>query len=96
MAITNVINGVTTAVAIGAATAFTITEPTTILADGLKVGENVVVWRLGPSGSYVPATNKEGSIVLSAVPNMAVLDAAGTYKMTKGVTEANVYAGYGY
>lgn len=99
MAITNVIGtsggaGVSAAVLLADATAFTITEPTTLLADGLLVGENLIVYRLGPSGEYKPATNKDGAIVLSAYPNTALLDAPNTYKVPKPITSGEVHVGY--
>lgn len=94
MAITNVIDGVTTVVVIGDATPFSITDPTSITADNFAVNEIAIVWRLGPSGEYVPATNSFGTIILSAVPNMAVLDAPATYKITKTETDVAAYVGY--
>ena len=96
MAITVLINGVDTAVALGDATSFDITEPTPILADYMEEGEVALVYRLGPSGSYVAATNKNGAIYLSSRPNIALLEAAGTYKITKEATANEVYIGYGY
>jgi hypothetical protein len=94
MAITKVINGVTTAVDLATATAFSITDPTTITADNFAVGEYAIVHRLGPSGEYRPATNRDGSIVLSALPNIVLLDAPATYKVTKTVTAVAAYVGY--
>jgi hypothetical protein len=95
MAITNVIDGVSEAVDLASATAFEITEATPILADNFEVGEIARVYRLGPSGEYKPATNKDGWIVLSWAPNMVLLEAPGTYKIDKTVTDGLGYVGYG-
>lgn len=94
MAITNVIDGVTTAVSLESATAFELIDTTTVYADYFKIDEVAIVHRLGPSGNYLPATNKSGSIVLSAYPNMAVLEPA-WYKITKTETSLEAYVGYG-
>lgn len=94
MAITNVIDGVDEAVAVGDATEFSITEATTITADYFGRGEIARVYRLGPSGGYIAATNKDGSIWLSDIPNTVVLDAPGTYKIDKDVTNVAAYVGY--
>ena len=93
---TNVINGVTAAVAIGAATSFTVAEGSikVVIADGFAVGESAMIWRLGPSGSYVAATNKDGAMTLSNIPNMLILDVQGTYKVTKTATAEAAYVGY--
>lgn len=95
MAITVVITNETDPVSLAVATSFSITEPTPILADNLAVDEYALVYRLGPSGEYKPATNKDGTIFLSWAPNTAVLDAAGTYKITKTLSSTGVYVGYG-
>jgi len=94
MAITNVIDGVTAVVAVAAATSFTIAGAATITADNFLVGEYAFVYRLGPSGAYVVATNERGAIVLSAIPNTAVIDGPGTYKIGKTLTTSAAYVGY--
>lgn len=95
MDITNVIDGVTEAVDLTSATSFEITDATPILADNFEVGEVALVYRLGPSGDYKAATNKDGTIFLSWAPNIALLEAPGTYKITKTVTSGTAYVGYG-
>ncbi len=97
MAITKVIDGVSAAKALPAAItdAFQITEVTGIFADNFGVGENAIVYRLGPSGSYKVATNKDGAIVLSAFPNTALLEAPGWYAITKDATAVAAHVGYG-
>ena len=95
MAITNVINGIKTAVLIADATAFTVVDPTTATADGFSGGEFAQVFRLGPNGGYSAATNKDGYIILSVFPNTVLLDAPATYKIIKTETVNNAYVGYG-
>jgi len=94
MAITNVINGVQAAVDVAAATAFPVTGPTTITADGFAIGEFAQVFRLGPNAAYSAATNKDGYIILSVFPNMALIDTPGSYKIIKTATVAAAYVGY--
>ena len=99
MAITNVTGtsggaGVTAAVTLASATEITLTAPGIILADNLPVGKNAIVYRRGPSGSFLPATNKEGAIVLSAFPNMVVVEGPAVYKVTKDATSVEVHIGY--
>ena len=94
MAITNVINKIEAAVAIGAATEFAITTAALITVSNFAVDENAIVWRKGPSGNYEAATNKDGTIILSAIPNTAKVEGPGLFKITKDATAAEAYAGY--
>lgn len=95
MAQAKVIDGVTAIVALAGATAFTPTGPFVIDAVGLAVGEYVILNRLMSDEDYWPATNDKGPIVLSAFPNTVVVDAGGTYKITKPtVTAAAVTVGW--
>jgi hypothetical protein len=89
----NVIDGVSEAVTLANATEQVITDKVIVYADGLEGFEHVDVYRLGPSGGYVEATNAKGRIILSKYPNMVELP-AGTYKFVKGKTAAEVYLGY--
>ncbi len=72
MAITVVIDGVTAAVTLASATEFAISAAALVTADYLEVGQNAIVYRKGPSGDSLPATNKDGAIALSAFTNTAV------------------------
>jgi hypothetical protein len=92
--ITKLIDAETAAVDLATATAFEVTFATSLTADYMSVGEIALVYRLGGSGDYLPATNKDGSIYLSAFPNMVLLDIPGQYKVTKGVTQEEVTIGY--
>lgn len=83
MAQTKVIDAVTAVVALAGATAFTTTSAFTLDAVGLKVGEFVILHRLMSDGNYHVATNDKKAVVLSAFPNTIVVDAPGTYKVTK-------------
>jgi len=93
MAITNVIDGVAVAVDEATAVSFAVTSASLLTADNFALGENARVLRLGPSGDYIPATNKDGAIVLSAIPNMALLEGPARYKVTKDVTVLDGYVG---
>lgn len=94
MAQAKVIDGVTAVVALAGATAFTPTGPFVIDAVGLAVGEYLILNRLMTDGNYKPATNEKGPIVLSAFPNTVVVEAPGTYKLTKPTVTAAVTAGW--
>jgi len=94
MAITVIVNGVKTAVAIAAATDIPATKDTLVTADGFGVGEVAQVFRLGPSTSYHAYMNESGPVVLSAIPNTVKLPAPGVYRIVKPVTVANAYLGY--
>ena len=93
MAITVVIDGVTAAVTLASAIEFPISSRALVTADYLKVGQNAIVYRKGPSGNYLPATNEKGAIALSAYPNTAVIDGPGLYKITKDLSD-EAYVGY--
>lgn len=94
MALTKVMDGITAAVDLDGATSFTLAGPGVVDAVGLKVGQSVIVNKLMSDGVYHPLTNRKRSIVLSNFPNVEIIDAAGTYKLTKPqVTEA-VTCGY--
>ena len=95
MAIT-VIEALSTAdaVAAGVDTQFATTGPFTLYADYLEVNQNVILLRLGPSGDYLAATNKAGAIVLSAFPNMAYVEAGGSFQIKKDASSADVAVGY--
>jgi len=94
MAITVVITNETAAVDLATAIAFTITDVALVTADNIGRDESVIIYRLGPSGDYKPATNQFGAIVLSDLPNTVKLDGPGTFKAVKTVTELGAYVGY--
>lgn len=94
MAVTVVISNETAAVDLAAATAFTISDVALVTADNVGEGEHVLIYRLGPSGDYKPATNQFGTIVLSGLPNTVKLDGPGTFKAVKTVTKLGAYVGY--
>jgi hypothetical protein len=95
MAITAIIEDETAAVS-GAATEFTTTSRGFWLTgDYFAPGESALVERVGPSGDYQPATNKDGQIYLSANPNTIFCDLpAGTYRINKTVTALPASVGY--
>jgi hypothetical protein len=89
----NVIDGVSDAVTLANASVETLLDTTIVYADGLGAAEFVEIYRLGPSGAYIEATNKFGRIVLSKYPNTVELPAA-TYKFVKAKTATVVHVGY--
>lgn len=94
MAQTKVVDAVTAVIALAGATAFSPTGPFVIDAVGLAVGEYLILNRLMTDGNYKPATNDKGAIVLSVHPNTVVVDAPGTYKLTKPTVTSAVTAGW--
>lgn len=94
MALAKVIDGVTAVVALAGATAFTPTGPFVLDAVGLTVGQFVILNKLNSDGTYRPVTNEKGAIVLSAIPNTVVVEALGTYKVTKPTVTAAVTVGW--
>lgn len=82
------------AVPASAATEFTTTGPFVLYADYFEVGQNAVLYRKGPSGDFLPATNVDGGIVVSALPNTAYVDAAGIFRIKKDATSASAKVGY--
>lgn len=85
---------VAAAVPAGAPTQFVTTGPFVLYADNFEVGQNAVLFRLGPSGTFKPATNEAGGIFVSAIPNVAYIDAAGTYQIQKDATSDSARVGY--
>ena len=94
MAITVLINNETAAVDLASAVAFTISDVALVTADNIGRDESVIIYRLGPSGDYKPATTEFGAIVLSDLPNVVKLDGPGTFKATKTATDLGAYVGY--
>lgn len=95
MAITTIAAcSVAAAVAAGASTQFVASGPFTLYADNFEVGENVILHRLGPSGEYKAATNKIGTIALSAHPNFAYVETGGTFRIQKSTSSADAAVGY--
>ena len=93
MAITAVI-AATESAASGAATEFTTTGPFVLYGDHFGWAESAQLLRLGPSGEYLPATNKDGVIQVGAYPNTALVDVPGTYRIDKTKTVAAASVGY--
>ena len=93
MAITVVI-AATKDAASGATTGFTTTSPFVLYGDHFGWAESAQLLRLGPSGEYLPATNKDGVIQVGAYPNTALWDAPGTYRIDKTKTVAAASIGY--
>ena len=93
MAITAVI-AATESAASGAATEFTTTGPFVLYGDHFGWAESAQLLRLGPSGEYLPATNKDGVIQGGAYPNMVLVDTPGTYRIDKAKTAAAASVGY--
>lgn len=94
MAITKVIDNVTAAIELAAATPFIVTDAALVTADNFSGNEAAVVYRLGPSGDYNPVTSLDRAVVLSSMPNTVKLDGPGTFKVTKTVTAVGAYVGY--
>lgn len=82
------------AVPASAATEFTATGPFVLYADYFEVGQNALLFRKGPSGNFLPATNVNGGIVVSALPNTAYVDTGGVFRIQKDATSASVSVGY--
>jgi len=82
------------AVAAGASTEFTASGPFTLYADHFELNQNVVLYRLGPSGDYLPATNRIGTIICSAFPNRIYVESGGTFRVKKDASAATVAVGY--
>ena len=93
MAITAVIAATESAVS-GATTEFTTTGPFVLYGDHFGWAESAQLLRLGPSGQYIPATNKEGVVQVGAYPNTALVDVPGTYRIDKTKTVAAASVGY--
>lgn len=93
MAITAVI-AATESAASGAATEFTATGPFVLYGDHFGWAESAQLLRLGPSGEYLPATNKDGVIHVGAYPNVVLVDVPGTYRIDKTKTVATASVGY--
>ena len=94
MALAKVIDGVTAAVTLAGATVFSPTGPFVVDAVGLAVGQFVIVNKLMSDGVYHPATDKNGTIILSAFPNHVIVNAPGSYKLTKPQVTAAVTCGW--
>jgi len=93
MAITVVI-AATKDAASGATTEFTTTGPFALYGDNFGWAESAQLLRLGPSGEYLPATNKDGVIQVGAYPNMVLVDVPGTYRIDKTKSVAAASVGY--
>ena len=93
MAIVTVI-AATSNPASGAVTEFTTTSPFVLYGDHFGWAESAQLLRLGPSGEYLPATNKDGVIQVGAYPNMVLVDAPGTYRIDKTKTVATASVGF--
>ena len=93
MAIVTVI-AATKDAASGATTEFTTTSPFVLYGDHFGWAESAQLLRLGPSGEYLPATNKEGVVQVGGYPNTALWDAPGTYRIDKTKTVAAASVGY--
>ena len=93
MAIVTVI-AATSNPASGAVTEFTTTSPFVLYGDHFGWAESAQLLRLGPSGEYLPATNKDGVVQVSAFPNMVYVDTPGTFRIDKGATAAAASVGY--
>ena len=93
MAITEII-AATSDPASGATTGFAPAGAFVLYGDHFGWTESATLLRLGPSGQYLPATNKDGVIRVSAFPNMVLVDAPGTYRIDKGATVAAASVGY--
>lgn len=93
MAITTVISATKDA-ASGVSTEFTTTGPFVLYGDGFGTHEHATLLRLGPSGSYLTATNNKEVVKVSAYPNMVYIDTPGTFRVEKMKTHAETSVGY--
>ena len=93
MAITAVI-AATKDAASGATTEFTTVGPFVLYGDHFGWAESAKLQRLGPSGQYLDATNKDGVIRVASAPNMVYVEAPGTYRIDKSKTAAAASVGY--
>ena len=78
----------------GASTEFTTTGPFVLYGDGFGNHEHATLLRLGPSGSYLTATNSKEVVKVSAYPNMVYIDTPGTFRVEKIKTHAEASVGY--
>ena len=78
----------------GATTEFTTTGPFVLYGDHFGWDESAQLLRLGPSGQYLPATNREGVILVGSQPNMVLVDVPGSYRLDKVATAAAASVGY--
>lgn len=84
-----------TAVAVHADSDFVTTGSFVVYADGFAGNsEEATLYRLGPSGTYIPATNKDGIIKIKDYPNMVLVDCPGTFRVAKTASAATVTIGY--
>lgn len=94
MAITVTIAAKTAAEAPAAGNEFITTGPFTFYGDDFTAGKRAFLMRLGPSGEFRHATNKDGRIFVSDHPNMVWVDAAGTFRIDKDATPLAASVGY--
>jgi hypothetical protein len=94
MAITVKIAAKTAAEAPAAGNEFVTTGPFVLHGDDFTAGKRAYLMRLGPSGAFRHATNKDGRIFVSDNPNMVYVDAAGTYRLDKDATQLAACVGY--
>jgi hypothetical protein len=94
MAITATIAPTVLAVAPAVGNEFIPTGPFVFYGDNFSEKEKAHLMRLGPSGAFVHATNKDGRIFVSAHPNMVYVDAKGTYRIDKDATAIAASVGY--
>lgn len=93
MAITVTIAPTTLAVS-GVATQFVASGPFVLYGDGFAEGEWCSLERLGPSGTYIKASNEKGVIKVGADPNMVYVEAPGSYQLVKSATRTAASVGY--
>jgi hypothetical protein len=94
MAITVLIVATVAAVAPAVGNQFTASGPFVLYGDNFTAGKKATLMRLGPSGEYLPATNKDGRIIVSDNPNMVYVDAAGIYQVGKDATPIAASVGW--
>lgn len=85
----------TAAVAAAVGNEFVTNGAFTLYGDGFAgESEEAVLYRLGPSGEYLPATNEKGIIKVKDYPNLVRVESAGTFRIKKTVTAATASVGY--
>ena len=93
MAIVTVIAPTKNAVS-GVSTEFTTTAPFVLYGDNLGWDTPVQLFRLGPSGAFIEATNRDGVIQVKDYPNMVLVDIPGTFRLVKPLTPVAAAVGY--
>ena len=94
MSITIKVAATVDAVASGSGNEFVTTGPFVLYGDNFSKHERARLLRLGPSATFIPATNNNDQLFVSGNPNMVYVDAMGTYRIEKDATVNAASVGY--